>query len=82
MDRLLGKSSLPTSMIGNRLTGLFSVCSPGRWHASVVMKLVIAHIVMGYEIRLEDEKARTLWRWETFIMPYESTRFLLKERKS
>jgi len=46
------------------------------------MKLVIAHIVMRYEMRLEDEKARTSWSWETFVMPYESTRFVLKERTS
>ena len=46
------------------------------------MKLVIAHIVMRYEIRLENEKARTLWSWETFTMPYESTRFVLREQTS
>jgi hypothetical protein len=56
--------------------------SPGRFHASIVMKLVIAHIVMGYDLRLEDENERTLWSWETFTMPYESTRFVLRERKS
>jgi hypothetical protein len=46
------------------------------------MKLVISHIVMGYDLRLEDENERTLWSWETFTMPYESTRFVLKARKS
>jgi hypothetical protein len=54
--------------------------SPGRFHASIVMKLVIAHIVLRYEMKLEDERARTLWSWETFTMPYESTRFVLRER--
>jgi len=46
------------------------------------MKLVIAHIVMRYNMKLEDDKARTLWKWETFTMPYESTRFVLEERLS
>jgi hypothetical protein len=46
------------------------------------MKLVIAHIVMRYNMKLEDDKATTLWSWETFTMPYESTRFVLEERLS
>jgi cytochrome P450 len=62
--------------------GYGSLACPGRFHASIVMKLVIAHIVMGYDLRLENENERTLWSWETFTMPYESTRFVLKARKS
>ncbi|KAF2652995.1 cytochrome P450 [Lophiostoma macrostomum CBS 122681] len=62
--------------------GYGSLACPGRFHASIVMKLVIAHIVMQYDMRLENEKARTLWSWETFCMPYESTIFVLKERIS
>lgn len=46
------------------------------------MKLVIAQLVMQYDLKLEDEKAGTCWSWETFIMPYESTRMVLKERVS
>ncbi|EAT76903.1 hypothetical protein SNOG_15808 [Parastagonospora nodorum SN15] len=62
--------------------GYGSLACPGRFHASLVMKLVIAHIVMRYNMKLEDDKARTLWKWETFTMPYESTRFVLEERSS
>ncbi|KAF2867713.1 cytochrome P450 [Massariosphaeria phaeospora] len=60
--------------------GYGSLACPGRFHASIVMKLIISHIVMRYDLELEDDKARTLWSWETFTMPYESTRFVLKER--
>lgn len=78
---MLGKIPLPTRADHGRQAN-DSVCaySPGRFHASIVMKLVIAHIVMRFRIKLEDERARTLWSWETFIMPYESTRFVLQER--
>ncbi|KAH5296212.1 hypothetical protein HBI12_213850 [Parastagonospora nodorum] len=62
--------------------GYGSLACPGRFHASLVMKLVIAHIVMRYNMKLEDDKARTLWKWETFTMPYESARFVLEERSS
>jgi hypothetical protein len=82
MVRLLGKSFLSTLVHLRNWANKYFVYSPGRFHASIVMKLVIAHIVMGYDLKLEDEKERTLWSWETFTMPYESTRFVLKERKS
>ncbi|KAF2825057.1 cytochrome P450 [Ophiobolus disseminans] len=59
--------------------GFGSLACPGRFHASIVMKLVIAHIVARYDIKLEDAKARTMWSWETFTMPYEGTRFVLEE---
>ncbi|PVH92176.1 cytochrome P450 [Periconia macrospinosa] len=62
--------------------GYGSLACPGRFHASIVMKLVIAQFVMRYDMKLEDENARTFWSWETFIMPYESTRLIPKERVS
>ncbi|CAI6285304.1 unnamed protein product [Periconia digitata] len=61
--------------------GYGSLACPGRFHASIVMKLVIAHFVMRYDMRLENEEANTSWSWETFIMPYESTRFVLRKRE-
>lgn len=60
--------------------GFGSLACPGRFHASTVLKLIISYLVMRYDLRLENEKERTMWSWETFIMPYESTRFVLKER--
>ena len=54
------------------------VCSPGRWHGALVIKMAIIHLVTNYDFRLEDEKAKTHFFWETFQMPYESTRVLFK----
>jgi hypothetical protein len=79
MDRLLGKSHALICEQHHPSSVLISF-SPGRFHASLVMKLVIVHLVMRYNMKLEDDKARTLWKWETFTMPYESTRFVLEER--
>ncbi|KAI9711711.1 MAG: hypothetical protein M1820_001855 [Bogoriella megaspora] len=53
---------------------------PGRFHASLVMKLAIAHIVKHYEFRLEQPQKRHRWFWETYMMPYESTTILLRKR--
>src|SRR6266498_492392 len=54
--------------------------SPGRFYASLIMKLIVSQILLKYDLRLENESARTKWYWESFTMPYESTRVVLKER--
>lgn len=59
---------------------LTCIHSPGRFHASLVMKMILSHFVSSYDMRFEDEKARRKWSWETFTMPYESTRILLTKR--
>jgi hypothetical protein len=56
--------------------------SPGRFHASLVIKLILSYLLRHYEMRMEDEKAQTKWYWETFTMPYRSTRILVKERQA
>lgn len=52
----------------------YIVTSPGRFHASLIIKMILSQLLLKYEFKLEDEKARTRWSWETFTMPYESTR--------
>lgn len=61
--------------------GLGSKVCPGRWHASLVIKLVLVKLIQEYDFRLEDEKKRVKWFWETFQMPYENTRVLMRKRR-
>lgn len=60
--------------------GYGSLACPGRFHASIVIKIVVAQILQRFDISLENEKERRMWSWETFRMPYESTKFILKKR--
>ncbi|KAK8010137.1 cytochrome P450 [Apiospora arundinis] len=60
--------------------GYGSLACPGRFHASLAMKMVLSGILLAFDIRLEDPKARTKWHWETFAMPYESTKVIFKRR--
>ncbi|OAG09463.1 cytochrome P450, partial [Paraphaeosphaeria sporulosa] len=60
--------------------GYGSLACPGRVHASTVIKIVILQILQRFDISLENEQERRMWSWETFTMPYESTRFVLKEK--
>lgn len=40
--------------------------------------MIMSQLLLNYNLRLKDEKARTKWMWETFTMPYESTQFILQ----
>ncbi|KAF2789698.1 cytochrome P450 [Melanomma pulvis-pyrius CBS 109.77] len=60
--------------------GYGSLACPGRFYASLIIKMIISEILTKYDMRLEKEKERTKWYWESFTMPYESTRVVLKDR--
>ncbi|KAI9709132.1 MAG: hypothetical protein M1820_003578 [Bogoriella megaspora] len=60
--------------------GYGSKACPGRWHASFVIKLALVNLIERYEFRLEGEPSTYKWFWETFQMPYESSRILMKRR--
>ncbi|KAI4214045.1 MAG: hypothetical protein LQ351_003449 [Letrouitia transgressa] len=55
---------------------------PGRYHASLVLKLIVIHLVSRYDFRLEKEEQPWKWYWDSFQMPYESTRVLVRPRPS
>jgi hypothetical protein len=54
-------------------------CSPGRWHGALVIKMVVVEVLKNFDFRLEDENQRTHFWWETFQMPYESTRVVFSK---
>ncbi|KAL8824241.1 MAG: hypothetical protein Q9191_005189 [Dirinaria sp. TL-2023a] len=62
--------------------GLGSKACPGRWHSSLVMKMTLVKLIQEYDFRLEDSKKPVRWHWESFQMPYESTKMLIKKRQT
>ncbi|KAL9133122.1 MAG: hypothetical protein Q9175_005700 [Cornicularia normoerica] len=82
-----GRKSESEKMRGTTLTegtkdfpiwGYGSKICPGRWHSALVIKMAVIQLVTNYEFRLEDEKAKNYFFWETFQMPYESTKVCFK----
>ena len=55
-------------------------CSPGRFYASFIMKMVLVHILVNYDFKLVNEKAPRVWAWRTFRIPYEKAQMLFRER--
>ena len=43
------------------------------------MKMALVKLIQEYDFRLEDNGKRVKWFWETFQMPYKSTRVLMKK---
>ncbi|MCJ1330549.1 hypothetical protein MMC10_007234 [Thelotrema lepadinum] len=85
--RFAPDSSTKSSMRGARLVdvsdkfpvwGFGSLACPGRFHASLMMKLVLVHLITRYDFQFRDEKAPRQWRWETFTMPFEKTEILVR----
>ncbi|KAL8862411.1 MAG: hypothetical protein Q9178_001420 [Gyalolechia marmorata] len=56
------------------------VC-PGRYHAALVMKMVVIYLVREYEFQLEEPGKPWKWWWDNLAMPYAGTRVLVRKRK-
>jgi len=56
--------------------------SPGRAFAALVQKTLLARIVTSYDLKLEDNAARSLKTSEfgIFVAPDPTTRILMKRR--
>ncbi|CAD6592998.1 MAG: hypothetical protein ASARMPREDX12_006647 [Alectoria sarmentosa] len=82
--------SAGTSLRGTKFTdaskdfpiwGLGSKVCPGRYHSALVIKMALVHLIAEYEFRLQDEPTSYRWFWETFQMPYELSKVLIRKRQ-
>ena len=42
--------------------------------------MLLVHLVMNYDFRLEDVKGPRLWNWQNFTVPYDKTRVEFRRR--
>ena len=56
--------------------------SPGRFFAANELKLIMAHIILNYDLKLEDPSAPRdhITRWHT-LFPSPAVRVLFKKRQ-
>ena len=54
--------------------------SPGRFYSSLVIKLVLAHVLRGYECELHDYEKPQTFMWRSSILPRSDLTILLKPR--
>lgn len=53
--------------------GVGSMTCPGRWFASMVMKLLLCEVLENYDVVMPDTETSRLFSWRTYIFPKEST---------
>jgi len=46
----------------------------------LVIKMLVVEVLKSFEFRLEKQNQKTHFWWETFQMPYESTRVVFSKR--
>lgn len=59
-----------------------SLSSPGRYYASRVLKIIIAHMIQHYEIKTDvnaDQKTQRFY-WRSAIVPKSNTVIRLRKR--
>ena len=61
------------------LTDLFS---PGRYYASLITKLVLAHFLLNYDFELRDPKRSLSMAWRSTVVPRSDTILLVRDRKN
>ena len=60
--------------------GIGGVVCPGRFYASVAIKLVLVHLLEHYEVELMDPSAERASVWRSYVLPAERTRVRLTPR--
>ena len=60
----------------------WSLFSPARWYVSFTLKMILAHLLLNYDIKLANEKASHIFTWTTAIVPRFSTRIMIRRRES
>lgn len=61
--------------------GIGGVVCPGRFYASVAIKLTLAHVLLHYEVELVDERAERASIWRSYVLPAERTKVRFTPRK-
>ena len=59
-----------------------SLSSPGRFFAVTEMKTILAHILVSYDIKLENEGVRPSNQWFAgFVVPNQNAEIVLRTRQ-
>lgn len=69
--------AMDDSNFSNLYSGLFS---SGRFYAAFIMKMICAHILIGYDIELANPTAPRTFSWRSGIVPYAHTALRIWER--
>jgi hypothetical protein len=52
--------------------------SPGRFHAALLMKLVLVHMLTNFDMDFANQNTVKSFQWGSVIIPTNNTKILLK----
>ncbi|KAF1996339.1 cytochrome P450 [Amniculicola lignicola CBS 123094] len=61
--------------------GTGRMACPGRFYAAAIMKIIVAQVVLDYEVELVDPEKGRWWQWRSTVLPRESTMVRFTERE-
>ena len=77
----LGESRISTTM--SRASDLKIVLSPGRFFAANELKAMMAHVVMNYDVKFEQEGVRPPNKWYGLSLgPDPTAKVLFRKRQN
>lgn len=59
---------------------VFTIPSPGRFYASVALKMLVAHVLKEFDFNLLSTKAPRSFSWRSAIIPRSSTVIQMRRR--
>ena len=60
--------------------GLGSHTCPGRFYASAAIKLLMAHVLLNYDVKFANEQQKRTFSWRTAIVPVSTVAILFRKR--
>ncbi|KAF2796015.1 cytochrome P450 [Melanomma pulvis-pyrius CBS 109.77] len=79
--RFVGSSRLTDAKYPWMLWGLSRAVCPGRFYTSAVLKVLLTHILVKFDVSLENPEAKRSFSWRTAIVPRGSTRVLFRRKE-
>jgi hypothetical protein len=55
-------------------------CSPGRFYAAAVLKLVVATVLLNYDCELPPIRGERSFQWRSSVIPKRSIKLMVQRR--
>ena len=56
------------------------ICSPGRFYATAVLKLVVATMLLNYNCELPPIRGERSFQWRSSVIPKRSIKLMVQRR--
>lgn len=76
------ETSLTDASFDWPIWGVGQMSCPGRWFASLIMKLILVRVLTGYDVYMPETKGSRVFSWRTSFIPKEGTMVSFRKIKA